>query len=77
MTTTDAARPDPLAGRNIAITGGTSGLGLALVKELLARGAKVAFIARTADSVRRVASEHTAARGIVISFCPAFKRLQF
>src|SRR5262245_17435673 len=80
MTTTDAARPvgpqvtsvpnahsqqDPLAGRNIAITGGTSGLGLALVKELLARGAKVAFIARNADSVHRVASESSGARGIV------------
>ncbi len=65
MTSTYAARPDPLAGRNVAITGGTSGLGLALVKELIARGAKVAFIARTADSVRRVASEHAAARGIV------------
>ena len=30
----------------IAITGGTSGLGLALVQELLGRGAQVAFVAR-------------------------------
>jgi len=58
-------RPDPLAGRNVAVTGGTSGLGLALVTELLTRGAKVAFIARSRDAVRRVAAEHSGARGIV------------
>ena len=31
----------------VAITGGTSGLGLALVQRLTARGARVAFIARS------------------------------
>ncbi len=36
-----------LQGLRIAITGGTSGLGLALVRELLHRGAHVAFVART------------------------------
>lgn len=56
---------DPLAGRNIAITGGTSGLGLALVREVLRRGATVAFIARSRDAVRRVAADHARARGIV------------
>jgi NAD(P)-dependent dehydrogenase (short-subunit alcohol dehydrogenase family) len=56
---------DPLAGRNVAITGGTSGLGLALVKALQARGATVAFIARNRDAVRRVAADHAGARGIV------------
>jgi NAD(P)-dependent dehydrogenase (short-subunit alcohol dehydrogenase family) len=56
---------DPLAGRNVAVTGGTSGLGLALVRELLARGARVAFVARNRDAVRRVAADHAAARGIV------------
>jgi NAD(P)-dependent dehydrogenase (short-subunit alcohol dehydrogenase family) len=56
---------NPLSGRNIAVTGGTSGLGLALVKELLARGAKVAFVARNRDAVRRVAAEHAGARGLV------------
>jgi NAD(P)-dependent dehydrogenase (short-subunit alcohol dehydrogenase family) len=35
----------------IAITGGTSGLGLALVKTLRERGAKVAFVARRAGRV--------------------------
>ena len=32
----------------LAVTGGTSGLGLALVRSLVARGARVAFVARTA-----------------------------
>ena len=48
----------------VLITGGTSGLGLALVKELTARGARVAFVARTADRVSSVARE-TGAHGIV------------
>ena len=48
----------------VAVTGGASGLGLALVRLLVARGARVAFIARTADSVARIASE-TGARGII------------
>src|SRR5262249_31177328 len=48
----------------IAITGGTSGLGLALVRHLVARGARVAFIARTVQIVDRIANE-TGAYGIV------------
>jgi NAD(P)-dependent dehydrogenase (short-subunit alcohol dehydrogenase family) len=40
-------------------------LGLALVRELLGRGAEVAFIARTRDNVERVAREHKGAHGIV------------
>jgi NAD(P)-dependent dehydrogenase (short-subunit alcohol dehydrogenase family) len=39
----------------VLITGGTSGLGLALVRELTARGASVAFVARTAERVAAVA----------------------
>ena len=35
----------------VAITGGTSGLGLALVKALRRRGAQVAFVARDATRV--------------------------
>jgi NAD(P)-dependent dehydrogenase (short-subunit alcohol dehydrogenase family) len=56
---------DPLAGRRVAITGGTSGLGLALVDEMLARGANVAFVARTRDAVERIASARRGADGIV------------
>jgi NAD(P)-dependent dehydrogenase (short-subunit alcohol dehydrogenase family) len=52
-------------GARIAITGGTSGLGLALVRELQARGAHVAFVARTSADVEAVARAHPAAYGIV------------
>jgi NAD(P)-dependent dehydrogenase (short-subunit alcohol dehydrogenase family) len=53
-----------LGGLRVAVTGGTSGLGLALVRQLAARGARVAFVARTAGTVERIASE-TGAFGIV------------
>jgi NAD(P)-dependent dehydrogenase (short-subunit alcohol dehydrogenase family) len=56
----------PTASENlrVAVTGGTSGLGLALVRLLAARGARVAFVARTARAVERTAQE-TGAVGIV------------
>src|SRR4030095_5584133 len=54
-----------LAGLRVAITGGTSGLGLALVRRLAARGADVAFVARGRDGVERVRSEHRNVSGIV------------
>jgi|SRR5271166_2959724 len=53
-----------LRGLRVAVTGGTSGLGLALVRVLAARGARVAFVARSAENVERVARE-TGAHGIV------------
>jgi NAD(P)-dependent dehydrogenase (short-subunit alcohol dehydrogenase family) len=48
----------------VAVTGGTSGLGLALVRILTARGAHVAFIARTPEAVERIANA-TGAFGVV------------
>ena len=54
-----------LEGVRVAITGGTSGLGLALVRELLRRGARVAFIARTRERVDAVARAHPGTHGIV------------
>ncbi len=54
-----------LNGLRIAVTGGTSGLGLALVREWHRRGASVAFVARTRENVERVASELPGAAGIV------------
>jgi NAD(P)-dependent dehydrogenase (short-subunit alcohol dehydrogenase family) len=54
-----------LLGRRVAITGGTSGLGLALVRELHRRGASVAFVARTAERVHAVAAEGDGIAGIV------------
>jgi NAD(P)-dependent dehydrogenase (short-subunit alcohol dehydrogenase family) len=59
MSTTDSPR------RRVAITGGTSGLGLALVRELSRRGALVAFVARQRDRVERLARELPAVTGIV------------
>jgi len=56
---------DGFSGLRVAITGGTSGLGLALVRELLSRGARVAFVARTRERVEQVARENPGAHGIV------------
>ena len=56
---------DPLPGLRVAITGGTSGLGLALVRELHSRGARVAFVARTRDRVERVARGIAGVHGVV------------
>src|SRR6476469_1144682 len=57
--------PGPFAGLLVAITGGTSGLGLALVRELLDRGARVAFVARGRDGVERVELRYPGSHGIV------------
>ena len=53
-----------LDGVRAAVTGGTSGLGLALVGELLRRGARVAFVARTRERIEAVGREHRGAHGI-------------
>jgi NAD(P)-dependent dehydrogenase (short-subunit alcohol dehydrogenase family) len=53
-----------LRGLRMAVTGGTSGLGLALVRLLVARGTRVAFVARGARAVEQIAHE-TGACGIV------------
>jgi NAD(P)-dependent dehydrogenase (short-subunit alcohol dehydrogenase family) len=49
----------------VAITGGTSGLGLAMARELSAQGARVAIVARTSQSVQQVARSIPGAHGIV------------
>jgi NAD(P)-dependent dehydrogenase (short-subunit alcohol dehydrogenase family) len=56
---------NPYAGRRVAITGGTSGLGRELVRELAARGARVAFVARDAAHVNQVTREDPGTHGIV------------
>jgi len=53
-----------LENMRVAVTGGSAGLGLALVAELRAHGASVAFVARTRADVERVARQHGAC-GIV------------
>lgn len=54
-----------LQGIRVAITGGTSGLGLALVRELAVLGARVAFVARNADAVHEVARSTPGSHAIV------------
>jgi len=54
-----------IRGLRVAITGGTSGLGLALVRHLLSAGADVAFVARGREGVERVRGERSQSHGIV------------
>jgi len=54
-----------LSGMRVALTGGTSGLGLALVNLLHTHGAHVAFVARGRARVEQVAREHPGSHGIV------------
>ncbi len=61
----DRSLAERLDGVRVAITGGTSGLGLALVRELRRRGAEVAFVARTREAVDAVARQHPGTCGIV------------
>src|SRR5205809_4297540 len=55
---------DRFEGLRVAVTGGTSGLGLALVRELCRRRARVAFVARGRARVERVARELPGTHGI-------------
>lgn len=57
--------PATLQGLRIGITGGTSGLGQALVQTLTASGAQVAFVARHAERVAEVESGNPGSVGIV------------
>lgn len=56
---------EDVRGLRVAVTGGTSGLGLALVRELRRRGAEVAFVARGREAVERVSAENAGTHGIV------------
>jgi len=60
-----AISQDPFRGLRVAITGGTSGLGLALVRELSRRGARVTFVARTRARVEQVTQQNPGTHGIV------------
>jgi NAD(P)-dependent dehydrogenase (short-subunit alcohol dehydrogenase family) len=53
-----------LAGLRVAITGGTSGLGLALVREFVARGANVAYVARNIEGSAQASSPYPGTHAI-------------
>ena len=55
-----------LTGKVVLVTGGSDGLGEALVRTLGAEHARVAFCARNEDRIRAVADEVTAAGGDVL-----------
>lgn len=62
------SEPSPaptLSGLRVLVTGGTSGLGLALVRNLATSGARVAFVARGGERVERVTRELAGTHGIV------------
>lgn len=61
----ELAEPSSFKALKVAITGGTSGLGLALVREFITRGDHVGFVARNRDKVREVVTSLPGARGIV------------
>jgi len=64
-TTPEPALRATLPGLRVLITGGTSGLGLALVRELAASGARVAFVARGGERVEHLTRELAGTHGIV------------
>ena len=55
---------NPFADLRIAVTGGTSGLGLAIVHLLHEQGAQIAFVARRPERVAEVARAHPGTHGI-------------
>ena len=55
----------PLASLRVAITGGTSGLGFALLRQFAEAGASVAFVARDAERVARTAQGLPGTHGFV------------
>jgi NAD(P)-dependent dehydrogenase (short-subunit alcohol dehydrogenase family) len=54
-----------LRGLRVVVTGGTAGLGRALVSELTARGARVGFVARRRELVEKVEREVQGSIGVV------------
>jgi len=65
MSVIPGVAPSGVKGLRVAITGGTSGLGLALVDQLHKAGARVAFVARGRDRVEAVQRRYPGTHGIV------------
>ena len=49
-------KEDPIRGRVAIVTGASSGIGLSVAEKLVAEGAKVALVARTAAKLEEVAA---------------------
>jgi len=64
-TNSNESRFHLLRNRRIAVTGGTAGLGLALVRLAWRQGANVAFVARTASRLEALAQALPGTHGIV------------
>lgn len=58
-----------LAGRTVLITGGSRGLGLALARAFLRRGARVALLARSQDELERAREMLTGTGEVFIQAC--------
>lgn len=56
------ANGDTLAGKNVLITGGTSGIGFAIAKKCLNEGANVVITGRNAEKMKSVLSEDKSGR---------------
>lgn len=65
MSVIPGVAPSGVKGLRVAITGGTSGLGLALVDRLHTAGARIAFVARGRDRVEAVQRRYPGTHGIV------------
>ena len=63
-TETPSVRATRLAARRVLVTGGTSGLGLAMASALAAAGASVALTGRSADRARETAASLPGAIGL-------------
>jgi 3-oxoacyl-[acyl-carrier protein] reductase len=59
-----------LRGRRAVVTGGTKGIGRAVVEELLGEGVAVAFCARNADEVKAAEEELLAAGDVTVAGWP-------
>jgi short-subunit dehydrogenase len=64
------ARCLPLAGKNVLVSGGSRGLGLEIARVLVARGARVAIVAREAEELDRavqILREGAAPEAVVVA----------
>ncbi len=62
------ASPSDLSGKVVLITGGSRGLGLALARELAARGARIAICARNAEHLGKAQQEFTASNYSIFTY---------